>query len=211
MCVCVWYAAYQQPVQYNLSVAREVLKHVYTAERLQPPTSFGAVLGTYGTLWGRARSIAYWRKIVTSGEWARLGVYAVEAYGIFKVSPPRFVVFFIEPPLLMAGTRRLGRLLGVGRLLGITCSKTRARSAGLHAPVRRTGSFHREHWHNNRFNLSLSRIGRCIEIVKLRYLLLRIPFLFLNFLPCAKEGSIRPAGYNNAGGTHSPRSRYMSE
>jgi hypothetical protein len=39
-------------------VAREVLKHVYTAERLQPPASLGAVLGTYGTLWGRARSIA---------------------------------------------------------------------------------------------------------------------------------------------------------
>ena len=90
----------------------------------------------------------------------------------------------------MAGTRRLGRLLGVGRLLGITCSKTRARSAGLHAPVRRTGSFHREHWHNNRFNFSLSRIGRCIEIVKLHYLLPKIPSLFLNFLPCAREGSI---------------------
>ncbi|KAH9046131.1 hypothetical protein EDB84DRAFT_1586989 [Lactarius hengduanensis] len=57
--------SYQQPVRYNLSVAREVLKHVYTAERLQPPTSLGAV--------------------VASGEWARLGVYAVEAYGIFKI------------------------------------------------------------------------------------------------------------------------------
>ena len=79
-------AAYQQPVRYNLSVAREVLKHVYMAERLQPPTSLGAVLGTYGTLWGRARSVAYWRQVVTSGEWARLGVYAVEAYGIFKVT-----------------------------------------------------------------------------------------------------------------------------
>jgi len=77
--------SYQQPVRYNLSVAREVLKHVYTAERLQPPTSLGAVLGAYGTLFGRARSIEYWRKVVTSGEWARLGVYAVEAYGIFKI------------------------------------------------------------------------------------------------------------------------------
>ncbi|KAN0126126.1 hypothetical protein V8E53_015378 [Lactarius tabidus] len=77
--------SYQQPVKYNLSVAREVLKHVYTAERLQPPASLGAVMGTYGTLWGRARSIAYWRKVVASGEWARLGVYAVEAYGVFKI------------------------------------------------------------------------------------------------------------------------------
>ena len=66
-------------------MAREVLKHVYTAERLQPPTSFGAVLGTYSTLWARARSIGYWRDVVRSGEYARLGVYAIEAYGIFKV------------------------------------------------------------------------------------------------------------------------------
>jgi len=77
--------SYQQPVRYNLSVAREVLKHVYTAERLQPPTSLGAALGTYGTLLARARSVAYWRQVVTSGEWARLGVYAIEAYGIFKI------------------------------------------------------------------------------------------------------------------------------
>ncbi|KAH9991756.1 hypothetical protein BJV77DRAFT_1060672 [Russula vinacea] len=69
--------SYQQPIRYNLSVTREVLKHIYTAERLQPPTSFGAVLGTYSTLWARARSIG-------SGEYARLGVYAIEAYGIFK-------------------------------------------------------------------------------------------------------------------------------
>ncbi|KAI0245503.1 hypothetical protein BJV78DRAFT_371218 [Lactifluus subvellereus] len=77
--------SYQQPVKYNFAVAREVLKQVYTAERLQPPTSLGSVLGTYATLWGRARSVGYWREVVKSGEWGRLGVYAVEAYGIFKV------------------------------------------------------------------------------------------------------------------------------
>ncbi|KAI9442821.1 hypothetical protein F5148DRAFT_1256613 [Russula earlei] len=77
--------SYQQPVKYNLSVAREVLKQVYAAERLQPPTSLGAVLGTYSTLWARARSLGYWREVVRSGEYARLGVYAVEAYGIFKI------------------------------------------------------------------------------------------------------------------------------
>ena len=121
------FLAYQQPVRYNLSVAREVLKHVYTAERLQPPTSFGAVLGTYGTLWGRARSVAYWRQVVTSGVWARLGVYAVEAYGIFKVLylPPLYhmVSFLMAFPFFFL---RLGRLLGVGRLLGITCSRLAA-------------------------------------------------------------------------------------
>jgi F-type H+-transporting ATPase subunit g len=75
-------------------VAREVLKHVYaTTERLQPPMSLGAVLGTYGTLWARARSIGYWGEVVRSGEYARLGVYALEAYGIFKV---RFTVPYLE-------------------------------------------------------------------------------------------------------------------
>jgi len=77
--------SYQQPVKYNLAVAREVLKHVYTAERLQPPTSLGAVFGTYSTLWARARSLGYWREVVRSGEYARLGVYALEAYGIFNI------------------------------------------------------------------------------------------------------------------------------
>ena len=93
------YAAYQQPVKYNLAVTREVLKHVYTAERLQPPTSFGAVLGTYSTLLARARSIGYWRDVVKTGEYARLAVYAVEAYGIFKVRvvsplPPSPILLF---------------------------------------------------------------------------------------------------------------------
>ncbi|KAH8987455.1 hypothetical protein EDB92DRAFT_1875861 [Lactarius akahatsu] len=60
--------SYQQPVRYNFR-----------------PQSLGAVFGTYGTLWGRARSVTYWRQVVASGEWARLGVYAVEAYGIFKI------------------------------------------------------------------------------------------------------------------------------
>ena len=47
------YLAYQQPVEYNLAVAREVLQHVYTAKRLQPPTLLGTVFGTYRTLWAR--------------------------------------------------------------------------------------------------------------------------------------------------------------
>jgi F-type H+-transporting ATPase subunit g len=93
--VFLLFAAYQQPIKYNFAVTREILKHVYTAERLQPPTSLGAVLGTYSTLWARARSIGYWRDVVRSGEYARLGVYALEAYGIFKVRFP-----FLFPPSL---------------------------------------------------------------------------------------------------------------
>ena len=85
--------------------------------------------GTYGTLWGRARSVAYWRKVVASGEWARLGVYAVEAYGIFKVCslPPFFFCLFVSwggaDGRLVLALCRLGKLLGVGRWWGITCSR----------------------------------------------------------------------------------------
>jgi F-type H+-transporting ATPase subunit g len=77
--------AYRQPLLYNLSVTREVLKHIYLAERLQPPTSLSAVQSAYATLWARACSPAYWRQIAGNGEWARVGVYAVEAFGIFKI------------------------------------------------------------------------------------------------------------------------------
>jgi F-type H+-transporting ATPase subunit g len=75
--------AYRQ-VKYNLAMAREVLKHAYAAERPQPPTSLGAVLGMYGTLWARvfgqvsARGRAQWG-ISPSG------VYALDAYDIVKV------------------------------------------------------------------------------------------------------------------------------
>lgn len=82
LCLC---SAYRQPVMYNLSVARELLKQVYVAERLQPPTDFAAVRSAYSTLWSRASSQAYWRGILSSGEWAKVAIYAVEAYGIFKV------------------------------------------------------------------------------------------------------------------------------
>lgn len=70
---------------YNLSVAREFLKQVYVAERLQPPSSLPAMTSVYSTLWARATNPAYWRELVRSGDWAKVSVYAVEAYGIFKV------------------------------------------------------------------------------------------------------------------------------
>jgi hypothetical protein len=46
--------AYRKLVKYNLAMAREALKHAYAVERLQPPTSLGAIPGTYGTLRARA-------------------------------------------------------------------------------------------------------------------------------------------------------------
>lgn len=77
--------SYRQPLLYNLSVTRELLKQIYIAENLAPPRSLSTVLDAYSTLWTRVRDAGYWRTILSNGEWARVGVYAVEAYGIFKI------------------------------------------------------------------------------------------------------------------------------
>ncbi|KAI0723695.1 mitochondrial ATP synthase g subunit-domain-containing protein, partial [Fomitopsis betulina] len=77
--------SYREPLLYNFAVAREFLKQVYIAERLQPPTSLSTLQNVYSTLWSRASNPAYWRELVRSGEWTKVGIYAVEAYGVFKI------------------------------------------------------------------------------------------------------------------------------
>ncbi|KAH8118152.1 mitochondrial ATP synthase g subunit-domain-containing protein [Phellopilus nigrolimitatus] len=77
--------SYREPLLYNLSVGRELLKQVYLAERLQPPASLSTVTSAYQSIWARASSPAYWREILHTGEYKRVGVYALEAYGIFKI------------------------------------------------------------------------------------------------------------------------------
>ena len=77
---------------YNFSVFREIVKQVYVAERLQPPTSLATVQSAYSTLWARAISPTYWREAAQNGELARIGVYGLEAYGIFKVRPMKHAV-----------------------------------------------------------------------------------------------------------------------
>ncbi|KIK62327.1 hypothetical protein GYMLUDRAFT_224079 [Collybiopsis luxurians FD-317 M1] len=51
--------SYQQPVLYNLAVSCEIVKHVYCAEGLQPP-SLSTVRSACGTLWSNATSVAFW-------------------------------------------------------------------------------------------------------------------------------------------------------
>ncbi|KAF5335015.1 hypothetical protein D9758_016185 [Tetrapyrgos nigripes] len=76
--------AYHQPITYNLSVFREICKYIYRSENLSPPSIF-TIRSAYETLWARAINREYWSGAVGSGEIARIGVYAVEAYGIFKI------------------------------------------------------------------------------------------------------------------------------
>lgn len=77
-------SAYREPLVYNFQIVREFLKQVYVAERLQPP-SLSAVQSAYSTIWTRATSPTYLRELVRSGDYAKVGIYALEAYGIFKV------------------------------------------------------------------------------------------------------------------------------
>lgn len=88
--------AYRQPLIYNAEVARELLKQIYITERLQPPSSFATITDAYSVLWSRAKNPQYWRDLLTTGEWARVAVYAVEAYTIFKVG--RFCPLFRRSP-----------------------------------------------------------------------------------------------------------------
>ncbi|KAI0346211.1 hypothetical protein BDW22DRAFT_731765 [Trametopsis cervina] len=76
--------AYREPLVYNFQVAREFLKQVYVAERLQPP-SLSAVQSAYSTLWSNATNITHLKELISSGGLTKVGIYAVEAYGIFKI------------------------------------------------------------------------------------------------------------------------------
>ncbi|CAE6415657.1 unnamed protein product [Rhizoctonia solani] len=80
-----WLGSYREPVTYNLAVARAFLRQVYVAEGLAPPTSAEAFTSVYRTLFERAKNPAYWREIAQSGEWAKVALYGVEAYGIFHI------------------------------------------------------------------------------------------------------------------------------
>lgn len=78
-------AAYREPLTYNFAVARAFLRQVYIAEGLAPPTSTEAFTSVYRTLFERAKNPAYWREIGQSGEWAKVALYGIEAYGIFHI------------------------------------------------------------------------------------------------------------------------------
>jgi len=76
---------YRQPLLYKLSVAREFFKQVYVREGLAPPADLATIQNTYQTLFARARDINYWRGVAQSGEWAKVGIYGLEAYFIFHI------------------------------------------------------------------------------------------------------------------------------
>ncbi|PVG04306.1 hypothetical protein CPB86DRAFT_869016 [Serendipita vermifera] len=76
---------YREPIMYNLSVLKEVFKQVYIRESLAPPKSLSQITQAYRSLWERGSSVQWWRNALESGEWKRVGIYALEAYGIFHI------------------------------------------------------------------------------------------------------------------------------
>ena len=50
-----------------------------------PPKSINEVTSAYKSLWERASSIQWVRGALENGEWKRIAVYGLEAYGIFHI------------------------------------------------------------------------------------------------------------------------------
>ncbi|KAF5342392.1 hypothetical protein D9611_001125 [Ephemerocybe angulata] len=76
--------SYKEPLVYNAAVAREVVKQIYHAERLSPP-SLATVREAYAELWSQVSNPAALRQLVQSGQLAQVGIYGLQAYGIFKI------------------------------------------------------------------------------------------------------------------------------
>lgn len=76
---------YADPLIYNARFVGAVLKQVYIAESLAPPKSLNALTSSYKTLYSRVIDANYFPSLIKSGEWKKVGVYAVEAYGIFTI------------------------------------------------------------------------------------------------------------------------------
>lgn len=60
-------------------------KQVYIAESLAPPKSFSTIIDAYKTLWARASNKEYYLRILKTGEWKKVAIYGIEAYGIFHI------------------------------------------------------------------------------------------------------------------------------
>lgn len=84
---CAYYSntGYGESITYNFAVLKEVLKQVYIKESLAPPKSLSEITQAYRSLWEQGSSAQWWRNALASGEWKKVGIYALEAYGIFHI------------------------------------------------------------------------------------------------------------------------------
>ena len=86
--------AYKQPLLYNLAVMREIIKQIYIRESLQPP-NLSTIRSAYSSLWSQISTPGLVRTLFRNGEVGRLGVYGLQAYGIFKVRIISCFPFFL--------------------------------------------------------------------------------------------------------------------
>jgi len=77
-------SAYRQPLFYNFAVTRELLKQVYIKEGLQPP-SFATIREAYASIWSQVTNPGFLGNLIKSEEVGRVGIYGLQAYGVFKV------------------------------------------------------------------------------------------------------------------------------
>ncbi|KAF9542743.1 hypothetical protein CPC08DRAFT_716896 [Agrocybe pediades] len=63
---------------------KEVFKQIYVKEGLQPPT-LDAFKSAYSPLWSQISNSGLVGNLAKSGEFGRVGVYGLQAYGIFKI------------------------------------------------------------------------------------------------------------------------------
>lgn len=80
-----FFAAYADPIIYNLKVVGHVAKQVYIAESLAPPKSLSTIVDAYKTFYSRAINKDYYQRLLKTGEWKKVAIYGLEAYGIFTI------------------------------------------------------------------------------------------------------------------------------
>lgn len=76
--------AYKQPLQYNWQVFKSLVKQVYQAEKLAPPTHLSQWTSAYSEIFHKAASKQWWSQVLSSGSWAKLavGVSKLERAGV---------------------------------------------------------------------------------------------------------------------------------
>ncbi|CAO1635431.1 unnamed protein product [Sympodiomycopsis kandeliae] len=77
--------SYADPLIYNLKVIGNIAKQVYIAESLAPPKSVATIVDSYKTFYSRAINKEYYQRLLKTGEWKKVAIYGLEAYGIFSI------------------------------------------------------------------------------------------------------------------------------
>ena len=93
-------------------MATEVAKQVYIAERLAPP-DIPTVRQAYQTIWDNIRNVQWWKTTLETGEWKRVALYALEAYG----SRTR-TLYFCRFIYMLRHTRSCTGIFQIGQMIG---------------------------------------------------------------------------------------------